>query len=211
MIYFFSDEAVPLSQGGFLFLKRLFTLYAIYSEKQGKVMDEDKKKAGQIIHEHDRLALDLEADIIEYRRAMEPDIITRLYDTALKAKDTLGYSGKDFYIVLITTLDRVLRQPKIIPLARKSCPTPVYKQSVWKYRTVTGELEFLWSIPDAILYYHILRNQAKYLTDKETAELAKFVVLMENGDLLEWVKKENGEKKDAVIKINNEESRCLMN
>jgi len=172
---------------------------------------EQKKLAGQEILEHDSLRLDLEDDISEYRRAMEPDIMARLRDTAHQAKDKPGYIGKDFYVVLITTVDRVLRQPKIIPLARKSCPTPVYKQSVWKYRTGTSELEFMWSIPDPILYYHILNNQTKYLTDKETADLAKFVVLMESGELLEWVKKENGEKIDAVIKINKEENSCLMN
>ncbi len=165
---------------------------------------EQKKLAGQIIAEHNSLALDFEADIIEYRRAMEPDIMARLRDTAQKAKDKEGYVNKDFYIVLITIVDKVLRQPRIIPLARKSCPTPVYKQSVWKYKTITDGLEFLWSIPDAILYYHILNNQAKYVADKETAELAKFVILMENGELLRWVKKENGEKIDAVIKIDEE-------
>lgn len=170
---------------------------------------EDKKLAGQKILEHDNLGLDLEADIIEYRRMMEPDIMTRLRNTAERSKNDEGYAGKDFYIVLITIVDRVLRQPRIISLARKSCPTPVYKQSVWKYRTFTGDLEFLWSIPDSILYYHILHNQAKYLTDKETAELAKFVILMENGELLQWVKKENGEKIDAVIKL-DEEKTCLI-
>lgn len=171
----------------------------------------EKKVAGQIIQEHDSLNLDFEADIIEYRRAMEPDIMKRLRDTADKAKDKEGYIGKDFYIVLITVADRVLRQPRIIPLARKSCPTPVYKQSVWKFRHVTSELEFLWSIPDAILYYHILNNKTQYVTDKETTDLAKFVILMENGELLRWVKKENGEKIDAVIKFDNQEKEtCLI-
>jgi len=169
------------------------------------------KLAGQIIAEHDSLSLNLDADIIEYRQAMEPDIMIRLRSTAEKAKNKDGYNGKDFYIVLITIVDRVLRQPRIIPLARKSCPTPVYKQSVWKYRNGTGDLEFLWSIPDSILYHHILHNRTKYLADKETAELAKFVILMENGELLKWVKKENGEKIDAVIKIDNQEKACLIN
>jgi hypothetical protein len=175
-------------------------------------MDAIKKLAGQVIREHDAQGLDLEDDIIEYRRAMEPDIMARLYDTAAKARMSDGYFGKDFYVVLITTADRVLRQPKVITLARKSCPTPVYKQSVWKYMTVTGQLELLWSIPDAILYYHILRNQQQYLNDKETSDLAKFVILMESGYMLDWVKKENGEKVDALIKISsNEENVCLMN
>lgn len=172
---------------------------------------ESKKLAGQAVLEHDSLALDFEADVIEYRRAMEPDILANIYDTANKSKDKDGYRGKDFYIVLITTNDRVLKQPRIISLARKSCPTPVYKQSVWKYRTSTGELEYLWSIPDMILYYHILNNQTKYLADRETAQLAQFVILMESGELLTWVKKENGEKIDAVIKIDNQEKTCLIN
>jgi hypothetical protein len=171
---------------------------------------EKKKLAGQIILEHDKLALDLEDDIIEYRRQMEPDIMAKIRDTADKAKHQDGYVGKDFYVVLITTIDRVLRQPKIVSLARKSCPTPVYKQSVWKYKIASDQLEFLWSIPDAILYYHILNNTQQYMNDRDTADLAKFVILMENGELLEWVKRENGEKIDAVININNEESACLM-
>jgi hypothetical protein len=170
-----------------------------------------RKLAGQIVLEHDGLALDFDDDIIEYRRSMEPGIISRLRDCANKSKNQDGYRGKDFYIVLITMVDRVLRQPRIITLARKSCPTPVYKQSVWKYKAFSGELEFLWSIPDAILYYHVLRNQSKYMDDIETTDLAKFVILMENGELLEWVKKENGEKIDAVIKITKEENACLMN
>ena len=170
-----------------------------------------KKLAGQVILEHDSLALDFEDDIVEYRRAMEPDIMDRLHKTANATCFEDGYRSKDFYIVLITTNDRVLRQPRLTFLARKSCPTPVYKQSVWKYMHCTGNLEFLWSIPDSILYYHIINNQTKYLTDKETEGLAKFVILMENGELLQWVKKENGEKIDAVIKINKEESPCLMN
>lgn len=170
----------------------------------GTIM-KSKKLAGQIMLEHDKLGLDLEDDITEYRRSMEPDIIQRLYKTANDAKNQDGYRGKDFYIVLITVVDRVLRQPKIMTLARKSCPTPVYKQSVWKYKTFDGQLEFLWSIPDELLYHHIIRNQMKYIDDKETSEIAKFVILMESGELLRWVKKENGEKKDAIIKINNKE------
>jgi len=172
---------------------------------------EEKKLAGQKILEHDSLGLDLEDDVTEYRRAMEPGIMTQVHDTAQKAKNQIGYVGKDFYVVLITTADRVLRQPKIIALARKSCPTPVYKQSVWKYKSFSDTLEFLWSIPDYILYHHILKNGPKYLNDKETSDLAKFVFLMESGELLTWIKKENGEKKDAVIKIKEKEEPCLIN
>jgi hypothetical protein len=171
----------------------------------GSNMDK-KKLAGQIVLEHDKLGLNFDDDIIEYRRRMEPDIIARIRNTAQEAKNKIEYMGKNFYITLLTTIDHVLRQPRIILLARQSCPTPVYKQSVWKYETAADELVFLWSIPDSILYHHILRNHLKYVNDKETADLAKFVILMESGELLNWVKKENGEKIDALIKIAKEEN-----
>lgn len=169
-----------------------------------------KKTAGQQILEHDALRLDMEDDVIEYRRSMEEDVIQKLHDTAHQAKTQPQYINKDFYVVLIITNDRVLRSPKIITLARQSCPTPVYKQSVWKFMHHTGILEFMWSIPDEIMYWHILRNRLKYINDPECADIAKFVILMESGELLEWVKKENGEKVDAVININKEDEECLM-
>lgn len=175
------------------------------------MVSKEKKFAGQVIREHDAKSFDLEDDIIEYRKAMEPEIMSRLYDTVAKTRMTDGYSGKDFYVVLLTTAERVLRQPKLTYLARKSCPTPVFKQSVWKYKNCSGQLEFLWSIPDSILYYHILQDPVRYLKDKETADIARFVILMEDGALLDWVKQENGEKIDAVIKITNEEGVCLKN
>lgn len=170
-----------------------------------------KKTAGQTIVEHDGLRLDMEDDIIEYRRAMEPDIMIRIHQTAQEAKNKDLYRNKDFYVVLITTNDRVLRKPRIIVLARKSCPTPVYKQSVWKYRHASDNLEFLWTIPDAVLYYHILNNRLSYINDKECADLAKFVILMETGELIDWVKQENGEKLDVVIEINKDENQWQMN
>ena len=173
-------------------------------------MEENKKLAGQIVLEHDLERLELEDDIIEYRKRMEPSVMKDVQDCALKAKDHIGYINKDFYVVLIITTDRILRQPKFMKIARKSCPTPVYKQSVWKYRHLVNDLEFLWSIPSKELYYHILRNKYQFLNDRETQKLAQFVILMETGDLLKWVKKENGNKIDAVIKIKKQEELCLM-
>lgn len=161
-----------------------------------------KKLAGQIIQDHMAKELDFEDDIIEYRRLMEPTIMKEIRDTAKKSARQDQYLNKDFYIVLKTIQDRMLMQPRWIVLARQSCPTPVYKDSVWKYYHKTGTLEFLWTLPDALLYHSILKNKTKYLADKETAEITKFCILNESGELLRWVIKENGEdKKDAIIYI----------
>lgn len=168
-----------------------------------------KKLAGQQIVEHDGLALDLEDDVIEYRRQMEPDIINNIQATIENAKKHDLYKNKDFYVVMLSFIDRVLRQPVIKIFARRSCPTPLFKQSVWKYNHSSGSLDYLWTLPDSLVYYHIVREPAKFLGDKETADMAKFVLLDNSGELLEWVKKENGEKKDAVLF--NKENACLMN
>lgn len=159
---------------------------------------------GSVIAKHNAQALTLEDDVSEYRKAMEPDIVRNIETTVINALNAPQYVGKNFYIVLLMKVERIGGAPRTLVLARQSCPTPVYKQSVWKYHRASGSLEFLWSIPDAITYYHILRNKDKFLLEKELSELTKFVLLMESGELLEWVKKENGEKIDAVIKITKE-------
>ncbi len=170
-----------------------------------------KKTYGQNIIDHRAKNLTLDDDIIEYRRQMEPSIINDIEETAKKAKSHPLYAGKDFYIVMLMKVERIGSAVRPIIFARQSCPTPVYKQSVWKYRTNSDTLDFMWTIPDAIMYYHILRNQKIYINDKECSDLAKFVILMESGALLDWIKKENGEKADAVIKLVSEENTCLMN
>jgi hypothetical protein len=164
-------------------------------------MKEQKKTYGQTIQDHIATNPTMDDDVIEYRREMEKDVIKNIFDTVAKAKATSEYANKDFYIVLLMKVEKIGQSPRTFVLARHSCPTPVYKQSVWKYHHISDNLEFLWAIPDKILYHHIIRNTQKYLSDKECSSLAKYVILMESGELLEWVKRENGDKVDAVIKI----------
>jgi len=164
----------------------------------------DKKTYGQIVFEHHEQGLQLEDDIIEYRRQMEPDIMMKVRNTAREAFQLPQYQGKALYVVLLKKVERLGQAPRTFVFARHSCPSPVYKQSVWKYHA-NGDEEFLWSIPDWELYYHILANATQFLQDPETSDLAKFVTLMESGELLKWIIKENGEKPDGIIKIKKQE------
>lgn len=163
-----------------------------------------KKTYGQQINEHRAQNIGIEDDIIEYRRQMEPSVLDNISKTISTAKYSPLYRGKDFYIVLLMKKERIGEAPRTMVFARQSCPTPLYKQSVWKYHNSADSLEFLWSIPDTVLYWHIIRNAHTLINDKECSDLTKFVMLMESGELLRWVKKENGEKDDAVIKITKE-------
>lgn len=161
----------------------------------------DKKTAGQIVAENNAKMVGPEDGIRSYTELMSNDIYEGLKQTVQAALTNPFFEKRDFYIVQVKNIDPILKQPKIQTWARRSCPTPVYKQDVYKYYYQSDALEFLWCIPDKMRYYHILHNKQKYFEDKEWGTIAKFVCLMESGELLSWVKKENGEKPDALISI----------
>ncbi len=165
-----------------------------------------KKTYGSQVIDHNSLYKTLDDDVIEYRREMEKDVIGNINAVITQALIDPQYTNRDFYIVLLMKVERLGQAPRTFVFARLSCPTPTYKQSVWKYHHFSGHQEFLWSIPDKILYYHIVNNSQKYLQDHETVDLAKFVLLMESKELLEWVRRENGEQQDAVILIKEQDA-----
>ncbi len=163
----------------------------------------DKKTYGQIVAEHRSLNLDLEDDTREYTTLKARDLWKDVQEVAYKSRTHTLYANRDFYVVIVHNLEQVGQVARDRVFARRSCPTPTYNQSVFKSHK-DGKLEFLWSIPGKIRYYQVLHDKVKELEDTETRDRAKFVILMESGELLEWVKRENGEKIDAVIKINKE-------
>lgn len=156
---------------------------------------------GKKVFDHHAKNITLEDDVIEYRRGMEKEIIHNINRVVQEALLKPQYDLRDFYIVILMRVEHIGQAARTFVFSRISCPTPVFKQSVWKYHRDSASLEFLWSIPDAILYNDIIAHPQKYAHDKETADLVKFVLLMESGELLTWVKKENGEKEDGVIQI----------
>lgn len=164
------------------------------------------EKIGKILSDYRQQNHEVEDDVIEYRRMMEPKIRQEMHQKALiKSKENI-YAGKDFYIVLKTFQDRMLMEAKYMIFTRLSCPTPVFKDSVFKYHHLSNTIEFLFCLPSELMYNYILKNQIKFLGDKETKQLAQFCILDSTGELLKWVIKENGNKPDALIKINNEKS-----
>lgn len=148
-----------------------------------------------------------EDDVIEYRRVMERDLIKSLKNVVNETLKAPQYDKKNFYITVIFKHE-ILGTIKPLIFARISCPTPVYNQNVWKYDRSKDQIQFLWAIPSARLYKHILANGKQFLQDAETKDLTKFVLLMESGELLRWVKKENGEDKidNIVIKVTKEKT-----
>ncbi len=142
-------------------------------------------------------------ELTHIARSLDEHRLNRLHAEA-QTKSKLDYFlNRDFYLVLTMTNDPTTKEPKDFVIARRSCPTPGYNQNVFKYHYQSSELEYLWTIPKKNLYWHFWKHRQFYLQHYKWKKMCSFVCLMESGQMLEWCKKENGELKDAVIKINN--------
>jgi len=145
--------------------------------------------------------LGLDDDVREYSKQELKELIPEMIQGCIDRKNEDKFQYRDIYV----TACFVKWQVKPFLYYRVSCPTPVYNQNVFKYHYLTGSLEYLWTIPGKFKYYHILNNKQRYYENKETRRSCQFVVLMETGELLKWVKKENGEKPDAALSITHKE------
>ena len=110
-----------------------------------------------------------------------------------------NHSG-DFFVVVITKkeplMENVIRH---FFLARVSCPTPDYDQTVYHYDHKKNVLTFEWVVPskDACLYF--LENKQE-VTSLEWG-LLQNVLRFADGSLFKLSKKFNGEEEDSSLLI----------
>lgn len=163
------------------------------------------KTYGTILQEQQAKGYMPEDDVREYSNIMAQARWQEVQERAAHDSKLPYYEGKDFYVVLALRKEPIGNQPQALVWTRLSCPTPTYNQNVFKYHHVSATLEYLWTIPTQVTYWNICRDPQRFLKDKECADLARFVLLMESGELLQWVIKENGEKPDGAIIIKEKE------
>lgn len=102
----------------------------------------------------------------------------------------------NFYVTVITKKEKLT--PNVIRhyfLARQSCPTPDYDQTVYIYNRIKDELQFLWVIPSKYTCLYLMKYRAD-LPQEEWA-LLKFVLDYNDGTLFRKAKELNGEKPDT--------------
>lgn len=166
------------------------------------------KTFGQKIIDHRSQNHTADDHVIEYRRAMEKEIIDNINTAINRAlADEQTYGNKNFYMVIKERIEPVSKMPQFRYFTRLSCPTPECSQSAWKYWYKDQRLEYLWTIPAPKLYFSLCKKAQKGTVAPDETLLAQFCLLMANGSLLQWVKKENGEKKDAIIYNNPDLAR----
>jgi hypothetical protein len=130
-------------------------------------------------------------NIAQYRANVEKDLSDNIRNVIVRAQALPSFKNTDFYIVMLMEPATLGTPPRTYVKALSYCPRPEQQQTVWKYHYKTEGLEFLWSIPNRLQYYQIVANPQEYLSKGETAALAKTVLLMESGELWQWVLREN--------------------
>lgn len=105
---------------------------------------------------------------------------------------------RDFYLVTINQRFRLFSNVvRTYFIDRLSCPTPDFDQNVYLIERKTGNIIFLWSIPDKNTCGDMYSDPLGFPDQKE---LVQFVYDFYDGTLLEKAKKLNAEDKaDLVI------------
>jgi hypothetical protein len=121
-----------------------------------------------------------------------------LEDGTVIPPSPFGNYDKTFYISVITKkerlFDKVFRNYFIV---RKTCPTPEYDQSVFRFEIPSEKLQYLWTLPDKDTYNHLSTNRMSVV--KEEYQLLSFVLSDMDGSLLRLAKELNGEKQDSIL------------
>lgn len=134
-------------------------------------------------------------DPIEIQREVHKDYIDNLKIAVDRGLLTMKH---DFYVTVIVKKEKLLENVLRNYFAERStCPTPDHDQSVYKYHYDSGNLEYLWTIPDIQTCEVFLRNV--HLIVPEEQLLLEFVLNFYNGELMRLCRKLNGENIETGI------------
>jgi hypothetical protein len=157
-------------------------------------MTEKKKTVGAIASELQQKAPE-SLDPIELQREMQKDYIDNLMIAVDRGLLTMKH---DFYVVVIVKKEKLLENVLRNYFAERStCPTPENDQSVYKYHYDSGNLEYLWTVPDRETCEVFLRNV--HIIVPEEQLLLEFVLNFYNGELMRLCRKLNGENIETGI------------
>lgn len=155
-----------------------------------------KKTVGAIASELQQKAPETR-DPIEIQREVHKEYIDNLKEAVDRGLKTMKH---DFFVVVLLKREKLLENILRNYFAeRSSCPTPDYDQSVYKYHHQSGNLEYLWTIPDKETCLVFLNNVDKIVPEEKL--LLEFVVNFYNGELMRLCNKMNGDP-DIIVKGN---------
>lgn len=138
-------------------------------------------------------------DPIEIQREMQKDYEKNIHECIIRAKKDLG--NIDFYIVVETKKERLLENVlRNYFFYRRTCPTPTYDQTVYKYHKEEDVIEFLWVLPSKDTC-ELFRDNILQIHPEER-DLLNYILEFHEGTLLEKCKILNNEQKNNPLLIN---------
>lgn len=164
--------------------------------KKLKISKPTKKTVGAIASELQQKPLEMVSPV-DIQRATEKEYLQNL-GTCIQNNLPL-YNG-DFYVVVITKNEKLLHNVlRCYFLARPTCPTPDYDQTVFFFRRASQDIEYLWTIPDKESCLVYIANAA--IIPKEEQQLLDNILKFRDGSLFTLCKKLNNEEHDSPLLI----------
>lgn len=157
------------------------------------LFDKKKKTYGEIVAQNWQKNPGQEDHITEYGYAFSHQLLKDINAVIDDAVKNVVFKGKNFYIGVYRRIERIGKVPHTYIKARLSPQTPIYDCCLYKYWEADSRLERLWLLPSEMRYWELWHNRQERLQDKKWAEITKFVVLNETGELLKWTQQENNE------------------
>lgn len=153
-----------------------------------------KKKVGEVVYENLQKQSD-SYDPIEIERVLQQDYLNSLIECCTIHKPIFE---SDFFIVVLTKREKLLANTfRNYFSARRSCPTPNYDQSVFAYNRSDDRIEYLWTIPDREVCFHLLTNKDRIVPEEQ--QLLSFVIKFKNGELMRLAQQYNGELNEQQL------------
>ena len=130
------------------------------------------------------------SDPIEIQRATEKEYIKNI---GICISDNMHRYAGDFYIIVLTKNEKLLYNTfRNYFIARSSCPTPDYDQTVFMFQRESQDILYLWTIPDRETCLLYSNNTHKIVP--EEYPLLEQILRFKNGDLFALCKKLNKEE-----------------
>lgn len=144
-----------------------------------KIETSDKKTVGASAREL-LLKPDLKQGIVDTQREVDKEYFQEI-EKCVKSKPHRAWT-KPWYVIVLHKKERLLENiVRRYFLGRQSLPTPQFDQTVWRYYPMTGNLEFIWCLPDEQISQQIILDPLSY--GSEYDHLKKFVLAFIGGTL----------------------------
>jgi len=105
-----------------------------------------------------------------------------------------------FFIETLTKKEKILANTlRNYFIPRRSCPTPHFDQTLYRYDALKDDVEFIWCIPDQETC-EIFRENKHIIVPKER-DLLKNVLAYYDGSLFRMMKQFNNEKETAGVAL----------